>query len=190
MDNDFITPEYCSNCGTKTTAEICPNCRASTGITYKDLSLKYPYQECREANIPFFKIILISVLALPFTFIAFEFVISYDTDFGINVSYFLFLLLLLSPALIAIGMLITSVSNNIKVKKYGTDTEAIVYGYEDDGSLQVMGMCAQTVKLIINTPTGEKMIFYDLGKLTKPYDVNSKVKIRVYNDIFLIKGKL
>ena len=47
MDNDFITPEYCSNCGTKTTAEICPNCGASTGITYKDLSLKYPYQECR-----------------------------------------------------------------------------------------------------------------------------------------------
>ena len=45
MDNDFITPEYCSNCGTKTTAEICPNCGASTGITYKDLSLKYPYQE-------------------------------------------------------------------------------------------------------------------------------------------------
>lgn len=117
---------------------------------------------------------------------------SYDTDLGINVifTYFLFLLLLLTPELIAISMLITSVSNNIKVKKYGTDTEAIVYGYEDDGSLQVMGTYAQTVKLIINTPTGEKMIFYDLGKLTKPYDVNSKVKVRVYNDLFLIKGKL
>ena len=50
----------------------------------------------------------------------------------------------------------------------------------------INGIPAQIVKLLVNTDEGPKFILYQLGDIKRPYKVNSKIELRVYNNLFLI----
>ena len=71
------------------------------------------------------------------------------------------------------------------IKFYGKDIEATVYGYIDD-NLLINDAPAQIVKLLVSTSAGLKFILYQLKDTKHPYKINSKIKLKVYKDKFLI----
>ena len=72
-----------------------------------------------------------------------------------------------------------------KIKSKGKDIEGTVYGYINDDML-LNGVPAQIVKILVNTNDGPKFILYQLGDIKQPYKINSKIKLRVYKNIFYI----
>ncbi len=71
------------------------------------------------------------------------------------------------------------------LKRKGKKYEALVCEYVDDNRY-IDGAPTQVVKLLIKAPRGEKVIYYQLGTAEKPYEINSKVKVKMYRNIFRI----
>ena len=76
----------------------------------------------------------------------------------------------------------------LKVKFFGKEIEATVYGYMNDNVL-INGSPAQIVKLLVQTNDGPKFILYQLGDIKQPYGIKTTLKLKVYKDIFLIVNK-
>ena len=49
------------------------------------------------------------------------------------------------------------------------------------------GLPAQIVKLLVTTKEGPRFILYQLGDTKQPYKINSKIKLLVHKDIFMVK---
>ena len=71
------------------------------------------------------------------------------------------------------------------VTNKGKEIEATVYGYMDD-NITLNGVPAQVVKLLVATNDGPKFIMYQMGNISQPYKVNSRIKLKVYKNIFVI----
>ena len=79
-----------------------------------------------------------------------------------------------------------TIIRNYIVKAKGKEIEATVYGYMDDNVL-LNGTPAQIVKLLVITKEGPRFILYQLGDIKHPYKINSKIKLLVYKNIFIVK---
>ena len=75
---------------------------------------------------------------------------------------------------------------SLLVKLFGKEIEAKVYGYIND-SIYINEVPAQIVKLLVTTKEGPKFILYQLNDINKPYKINSKIKIKVFRNIFQVK---
>lgn len=71
------------------------------------------------------------------------------------------------------------------LKRKGKKYDAVVCEYVDDNRY-IDGAPTQVVELLIKAPRGEKIIYYQLGKADKPYEINSKIKVKMYRNIFRI----
>lgn len=71
------------------------------------------------------------------------------------------------------------------IKKKGKVKTAIVYEYIDDDQY-IDEYPTQIVKLLVEDKNRLIFIYYQLGTLDKPYEINSKIKIKVYKHIFKI----
>ena len=56
-----------------------------------------------------------------------------------------------------------------------------------DDNVILNGSPAQIVELLVNTNEGPRFILYQLADIKRPYKINSKIKLLVYKDIFLVK---
>ena len=83
---------------------------------------------------------------------------------------------------------LTPLLRYIKVKFFGKEIEATVYGYMNDNVL-INGSPAQIAKLLVQTNDGPKFILYQLGDIKQPYGIKTTLKLKVYKDIFLIVNK-
>lgn len=192
----------CPNCGAPVTTEICPYCHVATGLDTRTADMEYPVIECKEAKISFWNCAFPAIFAFGFgigglTPLAMTFMIKtvseeVGEDSGIfaagSVLLILFALIFLTIGIVAFVLAIKPIIRNSKIKKYGKDIEATVYGYMDD-NLLLNGNPAQIVKLLIDTNDGKKFILYQLGDIKQPFKINSKIKLKVYKDIFLIENK-
>lgn len=180
---------HCPNCGAPITTEICPYCRVETGINTKDADMEYPVIDCKEAAIGFWNFIFPMIFAVSFGFFGFIvpliMVLSGQEDALVAV---LFCSIFGLIGIVALIIAITPVIRYLLIKNRGKEIEAVVYGYIDDNIL-LNDRHAQIVKLLVNTDEGYRFILYQLADIKQPYKINSKIKLLVYKDIFLIVKK-
>ncbi len=176
---------FCSNCGAPTTSEICPYCKASTGIETMEANMEYPVIECKEGNITFWNVVFPMIFAFSFGGVGFFMPLAIALQEG----EFSLLIFCSVFGFIGLGAFIVGIKPVVRffaIKSKGKDIEATVYGYMND-NVYLNGMPAQIVKLLVNTDEGNRFILYQLGDVKKPYEINSKIKLRVYKDMFLIE---
>ena len=184
--NNYVN-DKCPNCGAPITTEICPYCHNKTGLDTGNADMEYPVIDCKEASITYINTFFMLIFAVSGIFAGFVApIITYIN----NPDNFITILLLCSIfALMGIVFLVMGLKQIIryyKVKRKGKEIEATVYGYMDDNMIY-NGIPMQIVKLLVHGNEGPRFILYQLGDTKKPYKINSKIKLLVYNDIFLIK---
>ena len=190
----------CPNCGAPITTEVCPYCHAATGLDTKYADMEYPVIECKEAKIGFWNVAFPLIFAFGFgaggiiplvmSFIFNEIESMAGESIGISPFLFtgIFSLIFLPISIVFFVIVLKNISRFCILKKYGKEIDATVYGYMDD-NLLLNGNPAQIVKLLVTTNEGPRFILYQLGDIKKPFKVNSKIKLKVYKDIFLIENK-
>lgn len=177
----------CPNCGAPITTEICPYCHNMTGLDTKNANMEYPVIDCKEANITFWNVGFPMLFAIPFLLCGIIFTIV-----GIHTNLFgLFGSILFFGIFTLIGMvaLVIAMKQLIRysmMKTKGKEIEATVYGYMDDNFL-LNDKPTQIVKLLVTTKEGPRFILYQLGDIKRPYKINSKIKLSVYKNTFIIQ---
>lgn len=183
------TDGKCSNCGAPTISEICPYCNGRTGIDTKNTTMEYPVIECKEVSITFWNTVFPMIFAISFGGMGFASILIFlisdsATSISEKVGIFLFLSVFALVGIVAFIISIKPLIRYFTIKRQGREIEA----YMND-NLFLNGSPAQIVKLLVNTNDGLKFILYQLGDIKKPYEINSKIKVKVYKDIFLIVKK-
>ena len=177
----------CPNCGAPLTTEICPYCHNATGLDTAKADMEYPVIECKEASINFWNFWFPMIFAVSFGFFCFIFPLIFiladpSSALMVILCCSIFGIIGVASFVIAIKQVIRS---NI-VKQKGKEIEATVYGYMDDNIL-LNGSPAQIVKLLVTTKDGKRFILYQLKDTSHPYKINSRIKLLVYKDIFMVK---
>ena len=179
--------KHCPNCGAPLTTEICPYCKNATGLNTREADMEYPVIECKEANISFWNVGFPMIFAVSFGFFGFIFPIVAILTMPESA---LFVVLMCSIfAIIGVVALIIALKTIIRystIKTRGQEIEATVYGYMND-NVYLNGLPAQIVKLLVTTKEGPRFILYQLGDTKQPYKINSKIKLLVHKDIFMVK---
>ena len=168
---------HCPNCGAPVTSEICPYCHVSTGLNTWSADMEYPVIECKEANIGFWSV------GFPFIFVvAFGFASIGTHTLIKGVSVFDVFTII---AIVAFIIGIRPIINYFILKNNGKEIDGTVYGYIND-NVMINGAPAQVVKILVNTNEGPRFIMYQLASITQPYKINSKIKLKVYKNVFMI----
>ena len=167
----------CHNCGAPTTSEICPYCKSATGIITDKANFEYPVIECKEGNIDYLNVVLPLLVSILNCYLGIMESIIFD-DSIINIFFIM--------GIITFIYFMTPIIRNFRIKLFGKDIDAIVYGHID-GSFYINGVPTKIVKLLVNTNEGPRFILYELGATYIEYPINSKIKLRVYKNMFLIK---
>ena len=185
-----INRVICKNCGAPITTEICPYCNTFTELPTNMANADYPVMDCKPASLNFWKVGFPLIFGVAFSI---EPLISlsmsgindeFTNMIGIN-PFMIISIPFLLISIISFGIAGMFISRYLKVKKYGTDTFATVYGYMQ-GGVYINGVPTYQIKLLVDTDDGPKFILYNLMQTIKPYGVNTKIKIRMYKNLFLI----
>lgn len=178
--------KHCPNCGAPVSTEVCPYCHATTGISTWQADMEYPVIDCKEANITFWAVFFPMIFAVSFGFFGFVIPFFFISE-GLKtmLTAFLACSLFAIIGIVALVIALRTIIGYIKVKTKGKEIEGTVYGYMND-NLTINGEHAQIVKLLVNTNEGPRFILYQLGDIKQPYKINSKIKLIVYKDNFLI----
>ena len=78
-------------------------------------------------------------------------------------------------------ILVARDSHRHRPDKKVNDRSAEVYGYKDDAVRYGDEFC-QIAKVLVSGPDGRKILLVPLNKTSRPYPLNSSVKIRTYKD--------
>ena len=178
--------QSCPNCGAPVTTEICPYCNNFTGLDTKSANMDYPVINCREAHINFMNTGFPLIFSFAFGIVPLITIVPIIlTQEMLALPFLLGDLVFLIIGGVAGYIAFNSFNKKSKIKKYGKDIEATVYGYMNDNML-INGYPAQIVKLLVQTDEGPRFILYQLGDIKKPYKINSRIRLKVYKDIFAI----
>ncbi|MBR3898185.1 MAG: hypothetical protein IKJ43_02760 [Bacilli bacterium] len=181
------TNKKCPNCGAQITSEVCPYCRNLTGLDSSEANMEYPVIKCKEANKNFWNTWFPMIFAVSFGFFGFIFPIIFIlTNSSDTLSVILFSSIFAIIGVVAFIIALRTFIRYNLVKTKGKEIEATVYGYMND-NLLINEMPAQIVKLRVTTNDGPRFILYQLGDIKKPYKINSKIKLLVYKDMFMVK---
>ena len=179
----------CSNCGAPLVSEICPYCNVETGLDSSNVNMEYPVIECKEANINFWNVVFplfFSFTFMPELLFPIKFFLEEESSDKYSALLFNSTFGIISIVAFIIG--ITPVIRSLIINSKGKEIEATVYGYMNDDFL-LNDAPAQIVKLLVNTNEGNKFILYQTAGVKRPYKINSKIKLRVYKDMFMIVKK-
>ena len=186
---------HCRNCGAPVTTELCPYCNSLTGLSTSNANMEYPVEECKEAKLGFWNVVFPLIFAFGFGFFGllfpFIFILSDVSENNtLTPSFSLPVIIMCLPfaviGIVAFIIAIKPIIRYLSLKRNGIEIEGTVYGYMDDNIL-LNGQPAQIVKILIDSPKGKRFILYQLGDIKKPYELNSRIKLYVYKDYFLIK---
>jgi len=173
----------CPACGAPVVSEICAYCGTATGLNTATADMEYPVLECKAATLNFWTVWFPAIFADAFGIAGLMvLIIGISTRLGLMTLIGLPFLLI---GIVAAFLMFRTISRYLKVKKNGKLIQATVYGYMDDNIL-INNRPAQIVKLLIQTPNGPRFILYKLGNTLKPYGVNDKINIMVYQNYFMI----
>lgn len=179
----------CPNCGAPITGDICPYCNTHIEINGGNDSFEsYETIECKEANISLWTVAFPMIFGVSFGIMGPMFAIITLTEGEFLIWVFMMGLLFGLIGLGAWVVALTPIVRYIQVKSHGRDVEGTVMGYSNDNVL-LNGSPAKIIRIKIDTDEGPKMINYQSGQTDMPYEVQSKLMLRVYKDMFYIKKK-
>ncbi len=187
LNNPKLKPQgevtNCPNCGAVLLSEVCQYCGSYVGLVATgDLSAEYPTVSCKHGKYTFFGIIFPMIFVVVFGGIGILPILLFangDSDANIII------LMALPFLVIGIGFLLVLLFNIWKIvanQLFGKTLDGIIYGYMDD-TIAYNGINGQKAKILVNASEGKKFILLPLATTEKPYEVNSKVKVRVYKNI-------
>ena len=179
----------CPNCGAPITGDICPYCNTHIEINGGNDSFEsYETIECKEANISLWTVAFPMIFGVSFGTMGPMFAIITLTEGEFVIWVFMMGLLFGLIGLGAWVVALTPIVRYIQVKSHGRDVEGTVMGYSND-NVYLNGSPAKIIKIKIDSDEGPKIINYQSGATDKPYDIQSKIMVRVYKDMFYIKKK-
>ena len=177
-------PKNCPSCGAPVVSEICAYCGTPTGLNTAAANMEYPVLECKEATVNFWTLWFPMIFAAAFGFPGLLVVGIGAVGFG-EWTMLMIGAPFLMIGLVAFVLALRTALRHAAVKKHGKIVQATVYGYLDD-SVMLNDRPAQIVKLLVQTSDGPRFILYELGNTLKPYGINDRVEMMVYQDKFLI----
>ena len=157
---------------------------------------KYPTIDCKEAclntrncGLPFLFFVCFGISAIVFIFVDTPFI----DEIPMNKTIYKILISLVPLIISLVGLIIMirSINTYINVKRNGTEFDTKVIGYRDDNTISFgetgyHGIPGKTVELLMDTDTGKKVLLYQLYKPDKIYEIDSIVRVKVYNNTYLI----
>ena len=181
-----LEKKHCPNCGAPITTEICPYYGVETGIDTRTADMEYPVIECKEAHIGFWTVVFPMIFAVSFGFFGLIMPIGLLFDGREKVGSLILTFGLFGIiGIVAFVIAIKPIIRYFQIQIHGKEIEATVYGYMND-NVHLNDLPAQIVKLLLETKEGPRFILYQLGDVKQPYKINSKIKLKVYQDKFLI----
>ena len=170
----------CQNCGAKVTSEICPYCKAQSGINPNLVNLEYPlleYETIPKSSISSFLVvtcifIFIAIVPLMIGFGGDTFSLVFDIVFS-GIVAFIYIHLLVK--------LLVYLHKYKTTQKKGEILNAYVHGFLDENRPDEKFKYS-TVKLLVDTKDGKRFILFKLDERNKPYKIGSNVKLKVYNN--------
>lgn len=182
--------EYiCSNCGAAVTSEICPYCGSVTNVETSEAYMEYPVLNCKEAALGFWTTVFPLIFAVMFTIAGIVMLTVAISGIAEDGATPIVILMFIPFLLIGIAATVIVLKNVIRyaiLKSKGKHITGIVYGYTND-NVRINGSPAQIVKILVDTQQGKRFIMYQLGDTSKPYGVNTEIKLIVYKNIFMIE---
>ncbi len=179
----------CKGCGAAVSTEVCPYCGRSTDVSTADAYLDYPEYKCKSAKLSFFNVGFSAIFALAFGFfgVLFPLPILFDGIPGKNemLSMIVICIPFALIGIIAFVLCFRFLYRYIMTSIAGKEIQGIVYGYANS-SYTVNNQNTKTVKILIQTDSGPRYIFYDTQDIKKAYSVNEKVRLKVWKHCFLI----
>lgn len=195
--NEEIKITYCQHCGTATTSEICSICNNPTGIT-ETISQNYPKTDCKTIDakpLTIIKYIILIFWSIPLG--------VYLTDFILNQEFKdlrIYLILIVPLFIIGIVSIITllyTIVQNTRLNIYGKEIEGIILENKSELN-KITQKNSIYLKILIETTEGKKFIYYKIAeekiqttayrllKIMEIYPVDSKIKLKVYKDLYKI----
>lgn len=186
MRKTIPTPQqtYCPSCGAPAVSEVCAYCGTVTGLNTAETKMEYPVLECKEATLSFWTVWFPMIFVVAFGIAGIGVMISSILGSGER-SMLMMGVLFLLIGIVALFLVLRTITRYIKVKMNGKTIQATVYGYMDD-DLLINNQPAQIVKLLVQTPKGPRFILYQLGNTLRPYGINDNIDIMVYKNYFMI----
>lgn len=175
---------YCPSCGAPAVSEVCAYCGTATGLNTAETKMEYPVLECKEVTLSFWTVWFPMIFVVAFGMAGIGVMISSIMGSGESSMLMLGVPFLLI-GIVALFLVLRTITRYIKVKMNGKIIQATVYGYMDD-ELLINNQPAQIVKLLVQTPKGPRFILYQLGNTLRPYGINDNIDIMVYKNYFMI----
>lgn len=177
----------CKGCGATVSTEVCPYCGRTTDVSTADAYLDYPEYKCKSVKLSIFNVGISAIFAVIFGFFGVLLPIVFD---GIplengNVSMIVMCLPIMLVGITAFALCFNFLYRYIMTSKAGKEIQGIVYGYANS-SYTVNNQTNKLVKILIQTDSGPRYIFYDTQDIKKAYNVNGKVRLKVWKHCFLI----
>lgn len=175
---------YCPSCGAPAVSEVCAYCGTATGLNTAEAKMEYPVLECKEAILSFWTVWFPMIFVAAFGIAGIGVIISSTIASGES-SLLMMGVSFLLIGIVALFLVLRTITRYIKVKMNGKIIQATVYGYMDD-ELLINNQPAQIVKLLVQTSKGPRFILYQLGNTLRPYRINDNIDIMVYKNYFMI----
>ena len=146
--------------------------------------MEYPVLECKEVTLNFWTIWFPMIFAVAFGIPGLTVLSICLFGYGGVTMSFVGIPFVMIGA-VAAWFVLRTVSRYRKVKRHGKRIQGTVYGYMDDNVL-LNDRPAQVVKLLVQTSDGPRFILYQLATTAKPYGVQDKIDLMVYENCFMI----
>ena len=137
---------------------------------------------CKDANVNFTNTVLTLIFTIPVLFCFLSAIVESEEMLLISIIF------VIIDCIVMYYFALRRMIRYIVVRKKGVVVSAIVKGYCDD-IYSINEQTAQKILLSLKTDNGIKEICYRLSNSKKDYEINSEIKLYMYNDIYLIKDK-
>ncbi len=200
--------KHCPYCGAPITGDVCTYCKAEFNKkeekiveekkeVVEEKKYDYPVMECKEVNFNFLTIGLPLIFGICFCGAGIAmlpiFPIFLLPDEGKEMVF-----PMLSPFIIGslvffaigvAGIYIALIPARRKrmISANGEFVTGTVVGYENDTRLYINDYPAQVALIQANTKEGTRIIRYQLGSLNHPYEIDSKINLKIYNEYMMIE---
>ena len=174
----------CPHCGAPVLSEVCQYCGSYIGeVSTQVLSSEYPTVECKLAKFTFFGTIFPLVFAVAFTIPGILMFLGSDDTVAAGST--------IPFTLVGIGafvVLFINIYRVVSVGLFGKTMDGTVYGYMDD-TVSYNDRPGQKIKILVTASDGKRFILLPLAGTTKPYPVNSSLKVRAFKKNAVIIAK-
>ena len=182
--------KLCKSCGAPITKEVCPYCGMKNERDKNEELLNIPSIDCKEVNLTFFSVVFPAIFAFAFGFAGFGMPLIFMSSPAPNfpAPMFLFFVPFMAVGVGAFAFMITPFIRLFKINRYGKEIEGTVHSYTND-NVTINGIPGQVVRILVETDEGPRYLKYQLGSTDHPYKIGSKIRLKVYKDIFRIIEK-